>query len=74
MNLFKNYPKIDYLFRSSKEDYLTELAREGTQCLLNKVWELPSERYEDAIVVSVGQPTFTLPREKPLPKPKPLTR
>jgi regulator of ribosome biosynthesis len=41
---------------------------------LNKIWEFPTERVEEAIVAKLPAPTFTLPREKPLPKPKPLTK
>jgi regulator of ribosome biosynthesis len=29
---------------------------------------------EEAIVVKLPTPTFVLPREKPLPRPKPLTK
>lgn len=42
--------------------------------LLNQVWELPTERYEEAIVVQLPKQKFTLPRSKPVPKPKPLTK
>jgi len=41
---------------------------------LNKIWELPTEKVEEAIVAKLPAPTFTLPREKPLPKPKSLTK
>uniref|UniRef100_A0A1B6D477 Ribosome biogenesis regulatory protein n=1 Tax=Clastoptera arizonana TaxID=38151 RepID=A0A1B6D477_9HEMI len=60
--------------RSNKEKYLLNLARDNTQLLLNTIWELPAERVEDAIVVKLPAPTYILPREKPAPKPKPLTR
>jgi regulator of ribosome biosynthesis len=53
---------------------LKDLARDNTQLLLNKIWELPTERVEEAIVAKLPAPTFVLPREKPLPKPKPLTK
>lgn len=61
-------------FRSNKDDYLLNLARDNTQLLLNKIWELPAERVEDAIVAKLPPPTYVLPREKPPPKPKPLTK
>lgn len=38
------------------------------------MWELPSERVEDAVVVKLPEPKYILPREKPIPKPKPLTK
>ncbi|XP_069692293.1 ribosome biogenesis regulatory protein homolog [Periplaneta americana] len=59
---------------SSRDSYLKDLARDNTQLLLNKIWELPTERVEEAIVAKLPAPTFVLPREKPVPKPKPLTR
>lgn len=59
---------------SCRDKYLKDLARDNTQLLLNKIWEFPTERVEEAIVAKLPAPTFTLPREKPLPKPKPLTK
>uniref|UniRef100_A0A2I3HFZ1 Ribosome biogenesis regulatory protein n=1 Tax=Nomascus leucogenys TaxID=61853 RepID=A0A2I3HFZ1_NOMLE len=35
---------------------------------------LPTERGEEAIVARLPEPTTRLPREKPLPRPRPLTR
>ncbi|PSN57155.1 Ribosome biogenesis regulatory protein [Blattella germanica] len=58
----------------TRDDYLTVLARENTQFLLNKIWELPSEHLEEAIIVKLPEPTFILPREKPIPKPKAPTK
>lgn len=65
-----------FYFRSesNRDEYLKDLARDNTQLLLNKIWELPIERVEEAIVAKLPAPTFVLPREKPLPKPKPLTK
>ncbi|KAJ0177033.1 hypothetical protein K1T71_007042 [Dendrolimus kikuchii] len=62
------------LLNSDKDVYLQSLTRDNTQLLLNKVWELPTERIEEAIVVRLPQPTTVLPRAKPVPKPKPLTK
>jgi hypothetical protein len=59
---------------SDRDRYLKDLARDNTQLLLNKIWELPTERVEEAIVAKLPAQTFVLPREKPLPKPKPLTK
>lgn len=38
------------------------------------MWDLPSERVEEAIVVKLPTPKCTLPRSKPVPKPRPLTK
>uniref|UniRef100_A0A914BZB6 Ribosome biogenesis regulatory protein homolog n=1 Tax=Acrobeloides nanus TaxID=290746 RepID=A0A914BZB6_9BILA len=46
---------------------LLELARDNTQFLFNKIWELPRERVEDAFCAVLPSPEYALPREKPLP-------
>ncbi|XP_054283870.1 ribosome biogenesis regulatory protein homolog [Macrosteles quadrilineatus] len=60
--------------RSNKEKYLKSLARDNTQLLFNKIWELPTENVEDAIVVNLPDQKYVLPREKRIPRPKPLTK
>nr|XP_004921974.1 ribosome biogenesis regulatory protein homolog [Bombyx mori] len=60
--------------KTNKDSYLLALTRDNAQLLLNKVWELPTERIEEAIVVRLPQPTTILPRAKPVPVPKPLTK
>lgn len=50
------------------------MARDNTQLLLNQIWELPTERVEEAIVVKLPPQKTILPRFKPVPKPKPLTK
>lgn len=62
------------IFRSRRNDYLLDLARDNTQLLINKIWEMPTERLEDAIVARLPPPKTKLPRMKPVPKPKPLTK
>uniref|UniRef100_U3FSV3 Ribosome biogenesis regulatory protein n=1 Tax=Callithrix jacchus TaxID=9483 RepID=U3FSV3_CALJA len=56
------------------EAELRALARDNTQLLINQLWQLPTERVEEAIVARLPEPTTRLPREKPLPRPRPLTR
>lgn len=60
--------------KGSKDAYLKNLARENTQILLNAIWQLPTEKVENNIVAKLPKPTYILPREKPVPKPKPLTK
>nr|CAG4641161.1 EOG090X0CBY [Eulimnadia texana] len=60
--------------RSNREQYLLHLARDNTQLLINKIFQLPTERVEDVIVAKLPAPTAVLPREKPVPKPKPPTK
>jgi len=54
--------------------YLLSLARDNTQLLLNSIWQLETERVEDAVIAKFPNPTFKLPREKPAPKPKAMTK
>lgn len=58
----------------SLEKQLQDLARDNTQLLINQLWQLPTERVEEALVARLPEPTTRLPREKPVPKPRPLTR
>ncbi|CAH0579211.1 unnamed protein product [Chrysodeixis includens] len=60
--------------QANKDDYLQALTRDNTQLLLNKIWELPTERVDEAIVVRLPEPKTVLPRAKPCPKPKALTK
>merc|ERR1719341_1665208 len=57
----------------SEED-LMELGRDCAQLLINSLWQLETERVEEAVVAHLPPPTFVLPREKPCPKPKPMTK
>merc|ERR1712130_293409 len=56
------------------EDDLMELGRDCAQLLINSLWQLETERVEEAVVAHLPPPTFILPREKPCPKPKPMTK
>ena len=67
-----NYSSV--LFRDDREEFLHELARDNTQLLINSIWGLPTERVEEVVVAKFPPPTYILPREKPVPVPKPLTK
>lgn len=60
--------------RENKDDYLRDLSRENVQLLLNQIWELPTERVEEAIVVKLPPSNTVLPRAQHVPKPKPPTK
>jgi len=60
--------------RDNTEVFLHDLARNNTQLLFNKIWQLPIEKIDNVIVCNVPAPTTVLPREKKIPKPKPPTR
>ena len=60
--------------KAQQEPYLRSLTRDNVQLLINKIWELPTERIDEVIVAKLPKPHFVLPRSRQLPKPKPLTK
>ena len=60
--------------RSQQEQYLKSLTRDNVQILINKIWELPTQRVEEVIVAKLPKPEFVLPRARQIPKPKALTK
>lgn len=61
-------------FREETEQYLLNLTRENVQLLVNGIWELPTERLDEHIVVKLPKPSFALPRARKLPEPRTLTK
>ncbi|XP_059433437.1 ribosome biogenesis regulatory protein homolog [Corylus avellana] len=62
---------------SSREDLVKECLEKGTelvQAIAQKLFNLPSTEDVDGPLVKLPPPTTRLPREKPLPKPKPPTK
>ncbi|CAL1277664.1 unnamed protein product [Larinioides sclopetarius] len=66
------------LLKSSLENFSEEklkcLASIGAQKLLNEIFRLPSQYHEHVPVAKLPEPTLIVPREKPIPKPKPLSK
>ena len=57
------------------EHSLAELARDGAQSLINQLLSTcPLSSTSDGVLLSLPQPTTPLPREKPVPQPKPPTK
>ena len=50
------------------------VARDCTQVIVNKLWQCERKTDPDSVVALLPQPTFAIPREKPVPKPRPLTK
>ena len=50
------------------------LATRATQSLVRQIFSLPSHATEGGRAVSLPRPELALPRAKPVPKPKPLTK
>ena len=56
------------------EEHLQSLARDGVQVLFAALFSLPTKSSPDGPLAILPTPTYQLPRAKPLPKPKPLTK
>ncbi|KAK0567187.1 Rhodanese- sulfurtransferase [Tilletia horrida] len=57
------------------DEHLHARVQQATQSLFNAVFSLPVSRHPDhGPIVTLPPPLLTLPREKPLPKAKPLTK
>ncbi|ODM94261.1 Ribosome biogenesis regulatory protein [Orchesella cincta] len=59
---------------SNPAEYLKELTRSNTQLLINRIFTLPFHRVDDVIVAELPKPTYVLPRSKPAPKARPLSK
>ncbi|KAJ2749332.1 Rhodanese- sulfurtransferase [Coemansia nantahalensis] len=58
----------------AREAYLQSLSREGTQLLVNELFSLPTVVDDDSVYAALPKRTTVLPREKPVPKEKEMTR
>uniref|UniRef100_A0A915PWU5 Ribosome biogenesis regulatory protein n=1 Tax=Setaria digitata TaxID=48799 RepID=A0A915PWU5_9BILA len=56
------------------EEELSARARDNAQFLFNKIWELEKKRIDEAVCAKLPPPLFRLPREKPLPDERQLTK
>ncbi|CAG0889302.1 unnamed protein product [Darwinula stevensoni] len=61
-------------YKENREKYLLELGRDNTQLLVNRFFSLPREEVDGVRTVKLPEGTTRIPREKPIPKPKPLTK
>lgn len=61
-------------FRTQKEDFLKNLARDNTQLVVNKLYDLDKVEEDGLTLVALPAPTYRLPRAKPCPRPKPPTK
>uniref|UniRef100_K3X5D0 Ribosome biogenesis regulatory protein n=1 Tax=Globisporangium ultimum (strain ATCC 200006 / CBS 805.95 / DAOM BR144) TaxID=431595 RepID=K3X5D0_GLOUD len=61
-----------FTYKNEKE--LALHARENVQLLINQIFDLPREMSDMGPLAKLPEPTLTIPREKPLPKPKVETK
>merc|ERR1712228_632286 len=75
------YTKLDqtqYEIRKLKEKYLYDMTRQNVQAMVNKLYSLqpiktgPND--DPGLVVKLPPPRIKLPRAKPIPESKPMTR
>ncbi|CAI9778975.1 unnamed protein product [Fraxinus pennsylvanica] len=62
---------------TSREELVKEALEQGTklvQAVADALFNLPSTEDRDGPMVKLPAPTTRLPREKPLPKPRPPTK
>ena len=63
-------------FSSNKEEYLSDLARNNTQLVINKIWtDLETTKVDDIVVAKLPRTaTYALPRSRHCPKAKEPTK
>jgi regulator of ribosome biosynthesis len=70
-----DYEPIDAnAYAQKKTDTLIEVARDNVQLLFNKIFDLETAAADIGRLAHLPRPSFTLPREKPLPKAKEETK
>uniref|UniRef100_A0A2N9HLH2 Ribosome biogenesis regulatory protein n=1 Tax=Fagus sylvatica TaxID=28930 RepID=A0A2N9HLH2_FAGSY len=76
-NLMAFNPHHPFPSSSSRGELVKECLEKGTelvQTIANNLFNLPSTETKDGPLIKLPPPTTRLPREKPLPKPKPPTK
>jgi hypothetical protein len=66
-------PLDEAALKADASGYLLRIARDNAQLLTNKLYGLLATQPNKS-AITLPEPTTPLPREKPLPKPKPQTR
>lgn len=74
-NLVAEDPNPITLDHESLEQSLAEVARDGAQSLINQLLTTCAlSSTKDGVLLSLPEPSTRLPREKPVPQPKPPTK
>jgi regulator of ribosome biosynthesis len=74
MDVYRLSSFLLFVCRRDTDSYLKDVTRDNIQLLVNEVWKLPTERVDEVVLGLIPPPTTILPREKPVPKPKPPTK
>ncbi|KAL7078036.1 hypothetical protein ACQ4LE_002488 [Meloidogyne hapla] len=64
----------DQIDKKIDDKQLNILTQKSTQYLFDKIWSLPRKVVQDATCVMLPSTEYSLPREKPIPKPKEPTK
>ena len=67
-------PQDTKALMENPDAYCLEQATKITQSLVNQLFKLPGKLVGMGRVVELPDPTYRLPRQKPLPTPRPPTR
>ncbi|KAL7961432.1 ribosomal biogenesis regulatory protein [Trichoderma compactum] len=74
-HLLAEDPNPVTLDHSALDQSLADLARDGAQSLINQLLTTcPLKSTTDGVLLTLPQPATRLPREKPVPQPKPPTK
>ncbi|GJJ10553.1 hypothetical protein Clacol_004780 [Clathrus columnatus] len=66
---------LDYdTYKQNLEEFLRSTARDGCQILVTSLFSLPVESTPEGPLAKLPEPQTQLPRSKPLPKPKAVTK
>lgn len=75
LTAFDNNPLDAALYATAREECLSVAIRDGAQALINQVLTaLPLKSTKDGIFVELPEGVTPLPREKPIPRLKELTK
>ncbi|KAF8979781.1 Rhodanese- sulfurtransferase [Entomortierella lignicola] len=74
LTAYDQNPVDEAELKKNKDAYLHSLSRDNAQLLFNEIFQLPTISDDNGVMAMLPAPTTLLPREKPLPKPKPETR
>jgi len=75
LTAFDNNPLDAELYATAREECISAAIRDGAQALINQVLTaLPLKSTKDGIFAELPAGVTPLPREKPIPRPKELTK
>ncbi|EMR11491.1 hypothetical protein PNEG_00505 [Pneumocystis murina B123] len=63
-----------YSLKNNKEEYIMSFSRDSIQILVNRIFSLPKIITLNGSFIELPEPIISLPREKPIPKPRPETK